>query len=85
MTEPSAGLPIQTELVDDTQALAKELGVSWGQLITLALQDFVQRYRGQKNLVERINAAYSDEIDSEETSLMAAMRSTHRRVVEGEW
>jgi hypothetical protein len=85
MTEPSARLPIQGELMDDTQLLAQELGVSWGQLVTLALQQFVQRYHKQQNLVERINAAYADEPESEEVNLLQAMRSSHRRIVEGEW
>ena len=85
MTEPSASLPIQTELIDDTQSLAKELGVSWSQLLTLALQQFIQRYRKQQNLVERFNAAYADESEPEEANLLQAMRSSHRRIVEGEW
>ena len=85
MTEPSASLPIQTELIDYTQSLAKELGVSWSQLLTLALQQFIQRYRKQQNLVERINAAYADESEPEEANLLQAMRSSHRRIVEGEW
>ncbi|PZO44702.1 MAG: hypothetical protein DCF21_12940 [Leptolyngbya sp.] len=85
MTEPSASLPIQTELIDDTKSLAKELGVSWNQLVTLALQEFVQRYRKQQNLVERINAACADELEPEEANLLQAMRSNHRRIVEGEW
>ena len=85
MTEPSARLPIQGELIDDTQLLAQELGVSWAQLLTLALQEFTQRYRRQKNLVERINAAYAEEPEPEEANLLQSMRSSHRRIVEGEW
>lgn len=85
MTDPFASLPSQTELVDDAQSLAKELGVSWNQFLTLALQEFVQRYRRQQNLVERINAAYTDEDESGEANLLQAMRSSHRRIVKGEW
>lgn len=85
MTDLSASLPIQTELIDDTQALAKELGISWSQLVNLALQEFIYRYREQLDLLERINAAYSDAPEPEEISLLQAMRSSHRHIVEGEW
>ena len=85
MTESSTSLPIQTELIDDTQSLAKELGVSWSQLVALALQEFVQRYRQQQNLVERINAVCADKLEPQEANLLQAMRSNHRRIVEGEW
>jgi len=37
------------------------------------------------DLLEQVNVAYSDGLDEEETQLLQAMRSTHRRVIEGEW
>ena len=85
MTEPSSEIPIQRSLIADTQSLAKELDISWSRLITLALKDFIRRYRGRKGLVEQLNNAYSDSLDDEETQLLQAARSSHRRIVEGEW
>ena len=85
MVDPAPSLPIQSTLIEDTQALAKELNISWKQLITLALQDFIRRYRGREHLVEQINAAYADESDNEEKLLLNKMRSSHRRIIEGEW
>ena len=35
MTETSADLPIQPELIADGQSLAKELNISWAQLVYL--------------------------------------------------
>ncbi|MGK7877882.1 MAG: hypothetical protein AB4426_32625 [Xenococcaceae cyanobacterium] len=85
MVDPATSLPIQSALIDDTQALAKELNISWKQLITLALQDFIRRCRGRKHLVEKLNAAYADEPDDEETLLLQRMRSSHRHIIEGKW
>jgi hypothetical protein len=59
MTDTSGEIPIQPELIADTQSLAKELDISWSRLITLALKDFIRRYRGRKGLVDQLNAAYS--------------------------
>lgn len=78
-------LPIHQSLVRDTQALAEELDVSWSHLITLALNDFVRRHRNRKNLIEDINAAYADAPCPEEALLQQQMRSSQRRLVEGEW
>jgi hypothetical protein len=85
MAEPSGKISIQPDLVADTQSLAKELDISWSQLITLALKDFIRRHRGRQGLVDQINAAYTDGPDDEETQLLQTMRPTHRRIVEGEW
>ncbi|WP_446404157.1 hypothetical protein [Coleofasciculus sp. C1-SOL-03] len=85
MTDSPTNLPIRRDLIDETQALAKELNMSWSRLITLALSEFLRRYRERKELLEQVNVAYSDGLDEEETQLLQAMRSTHRRVVETEW
>lgn len=85
MAEPSGEISIKPDLVADTQALAKELDISWSRLITLALKDFIRRHRGRQGLIDQINAAYTDGSDNEETQLLQAMRPTHRNVVKGEW
>ncbi|MEM6433100.1 MAG: hypothetical protein AAF773_04460 [Cyanobacteria bacterium P01_D01_bin.115] len=85
MADQPANLPIQDSLINDTQALAKELNISWSRLITFALRDFIRRYRGQQDLVSQINAAYEDDCADEETRVIQAMRASHRNLVEGEW
>ncbi len=85
MSDPSPDLPVQVSLLRDTQALAKELNISWSRLVTLALKDFIRRYRGRKQLVDRINAAYVDTFNNDELRLARARRATHRKLVEGEW
>lgn len=85
MAEQSIKLPIQESLVNDTKSLAKELNISWSHLVSLALKDFIRRYRGRKQLVANINAAYADEPDADEVALQKHMRVSHRKIVEGEW
>ena len=85
MADQPANLPIQDSLINDTQALAKELNISWSRLITFALRDFIRRYQGQQDLVSQINAAYENDSADEETRVIQAMRTSHRNLVEGEW
>jgi hypothetical protein len=85
MAKPIIHLPIQPDLLREAQSLAQNLNISWATLMTLALQDFIQRYRRRKNLTQQINAAYSIEPDDEDAILLKAIRSHHRNIVEGEW
>ena len=85
MSDPATDLPIKRTLIEDSRALAQELNISWSQLLALALRDFIRKYRGRGQLLEQINAAYTDSLDEDEASLLEAMRSTHRHIVEGEW
>lgn len=85
MAEKTATFPIQESLESDTQALAKKLNISWSQLVTLALNDFVRRNQSKQRLVERINLAHTDAPDEEEKRLQQHRRSSHRKLVEGEW
>lgn len=85
MTDPLISLPMQQSLIKDANALAKELDISSSRLIVLALKDFIRRHRKRKQLIDEINAAYSGGPDEEEIALQRKMRTTHRRIVEGEW
>lgn len=85
MADQPTGLPIQESLINDSQTLAQELQISWSRLVTLALQDFIRRYRKRPDLVAEINAAYADDLDEDETRLIQTMRTSHRHLVEGEW
>ncbi|MEO1093276.1 MAG: hypothetical protein AAFX01_00060 [Cyanobacteria bacterium J06638_28] len=85
MANQPNSLPIQEALLSATQTLAEELDISWNRLITLALQDFIRRYRGRQDLIAKINAAYEDDFSDEETHVVQAMVTSHRNLVEGEW
>ena len=85
MANKPNSLPIQKSLLHDSQALAKELNISWSRLITLALRDYIRRYQGRQDPVAQINADYADDLDEDEIRVIQAMRTSHRNLVEGEW
>ena len=85
MTDTPAEVCLNSDLIADTQSLAKDLNIPWDQLVTLALKDFVRRYGDQKELVEQINDAYAAASQEDETQLIQAMGSTHRHIVDSEW
>ncbi|MGF1460224.1 MAG: hypothetical protein ACFBSG_14510 [Leptolyngbyaceae cyanobacterium] len=85
MADQSNSFSIQESLLSDTQALAEALDISWPQLVTLALQDFVRRHQDRQDLTAQINAAYDDGLDDDEMRFIQATRISHRHIVEGEW
>lgn len=85
MDDTKVSLPLQLPLLRETQQLAQELNVSWPRLVVLALQEFVYRYQRRKDLLASLSEAYGEEKDEEAMLLVRRMRSTHRRLVEGEW
>ena len=68
-----------------SQALAKELNISWSRLLTLALRDFIRRCRKRQQLTAQINAAYAEVSNEAEIRVVQGMRSTHRYLVKDEW
>jgi len=77
-------ISIQQSLVEEVDALARELGVSRSRLFALAAENFIQRHQNRQ-LLEAINDAYGDLPDPEEQALRQHMRRQHRQIVEGEW
>lgn len=81
----STSLSIEKTLISDTKALAEELNMPWSRLVALALEELIRRHRGRKNLIDRINAAYADDVqDEEDIRLKEGMRATQRRLLKDE-
>ena len=77
-------IPIDDSLLSEAKAIADELEISQSQLFSMALKDFLNQYKN-KQLLEKINKAYSDAPDPEEQEFLQRMKDYHRRLVEGEW
>ena len=75
---------LQKSLLDQVEALARELKVSRCRLFVLAAEDFVRRHQNRK-LVERIDQAQADQPDTADQKRLKKMRRQRRRLVEGEW
>ena len=84
MQTVKTAISIQEGLFEQAEALARQMNISRSRLFVLALEDYIRRQQ-DRELLAQINAAYADESDAAEQTLRRAVRSTHRRNVEGEW
>lgn len=81
MASIKTAISLQGSLLEQVDALARELDVSRSRLFALAAEEFIQRYKNQE-LLEAINAAYDDFPDPEEQAVLRGMRRQHRRLME---
>ena len=77
-------ISIDKTLFEQVEILAHEMNVSRSHLFALAVEQFIRQQQG-RILLERINAAYAEETDSSEQDHLASMRTSQRKLVEGEW
>ena len=81
MASIKTAISLQGSLLEQVDALARELDVSRSRLFALAAEEFIQRHKNQE-LLEAINAAYDDFPDPEEQAALRGMRRQHRRLME---
>lgn len=84
MQNVKTAISIQKSLFEQAERIARKMKVSRSRLFALALEDYIHREQNRE-LLTQINAAYADEPDSTERTLRRKARSTHRRIVRGEW
>jgi len=84
MANRKTAISLQDTLLEQVDAMAREMNIPRSRLFALAVEDFIRRYQNQQ-LLERLNAAYEDTPDPSEQSLRRRMRRPHRTIVEGEW
>ena len=77
-------ISIEKAIFDQAEKVAQAMNVSRSKLFVLALQEFLERQKN-KELLEQINAAYSDQPDAAEQIVSNSQRRHHRRIVESEW
>ena len=64
--------------------MARRLRVPRSRVFVMALEEFLERDRNRQ-LLERINKAWSTPLDPCERKLLDEMRSYHGEMVKGEW
>ena len=85
MANVKTDISLRKSLLEEAEAVAREMKVSRSRLFMMAIEDFIQRHQNKK-LLEKLNAAYQDdEPDEEERARLDQMRRYHRTLVEGEW
>ena len=77
MADVKTAISLPESLFQEVEAIASQLQVSSSSIMELALAEFVRSYQNEQ-LLEKINAAYSD--DNEEEILQPYYRDRHRQV-----
>lgn len=84
MAQVKTAISIQELLFKEADALAQQMNISRSELFTRAVKQFVREHR-HRQLLDRIDQAYSDEPAPEEKRLLSKQKSYHRRMVKGQW
>ena len=84
MASVKTAISIQEPLFKQVEILANNLNISRSKLFSLAVEEFLQRYKNQQ-LLEEINRAYDDLPESEDEEYLGKTRKAHKNIVEGEW
>ena len=65
-------------------SIAQEFNISRSHLFELAIEKYITNYQNQ-NLLDKLNQAYDDQDDPNETQRLAKMSKRQREQLEGEW
>jgi predicted transcriptional regulator len=84
MANIKTAISMQSSLYEKIGELARKLKIPRSRVLVLALEEFVQRQDNQL-LLAQINEVYQDAPTAEEKKTLRRARSSHRRIVEGEW
>lgn len=84
MSNVKTAISIQDGLFKKVDATARQMGVPRSQVFVMAVQEFLER-RANRQMLEKINAAYEDDSQTEERGHADRMKQVHRQVVEDQW
>jgi metal-responsive CopG/Arc/MetJ family transcriptional regulator len=76
-------ISIENKLLQETDLIARELSVSRSQVVSSALDEYIQHYRNQR-LLNQINDACADGPDTDETGSLEIIRSHMKKIVKTE-
>jgi metal-responsive CopG/Arc/MetJ family transcriptional regulator len=83
MQAVKTAISIEKSLFEQAEKMARTMKVSRSKLFVIALKDFIEHQKNRE-LLAQINAAYADEPDTSEQTLLRKSRRQHRRIVERE-
>ena len=82
-TNVKTAISLQEDLFKKVNILASELHVSRSKLFVMAVQDFIKKEES-KNLLNKINHAFSDAPNSDEIAVQNKMRVKHAKNIKSE-
>ena len=77
-------ISMDVTLFEEAETMASQMKVSRSRLISMALDEFLRRHRN-RDMLNRLNAAYADAGANEAPNVARLRRATHRQQVEGTW
>lgn len=84
MPNVKTAISLPESLFEQAEAVAGEMNVSRSRLIALALGEFICRHQNRQ-LLEKINAAYEEPPDEQEQALLRRISRNHLRIAQDEW
>lgn len=84
MSIVKTAVSLERSLFEEAEVMAHQLKITRSRLFAEALEEYIQR-RKNRELLEKINAVYSDE-ETDETQYLRAMKSKYKQTLDdGEW
>lgn len=77
-------ISLGADLFREAEGVARRMKVSRSRLFATAMREFIERRRNQQ-ILEAINAAYTEPPDPGERRLRRSIRRQHQRGVQGKW
>lgn len=84
MANIKTAVSLHERLFKQAESLARQMKLSRSRLFAHALEEFIQRHQNRE-LLDKINQAYSDQPDNAERNYLRKMRRRHRKMVEHQW
>ncbi len=84
MPSIKTAISVEKSLLDKIDATAKNMSLSRSKFFALAAKNYLQQIE-TRELIEKLNEAYGDGLDDEETKAQAAMITVLRRHAEDAW
>ena len=85
MTQIKTAISIRKDLYEESNAIAYELSIPRSQLIAMALEEYIKRYRNRL-LRDRINQSFSTAPDDDELGSLEIIKAHQKRIMEDdEW
>ena len=83
MGQVKTAISIRESLFKETETIANEMNIPRSQVVAMALDEFVRRYKNMK-LLEQINEAYESPPTNDESESLEIMRSHQNKLMRNE-
>ncbi len=84
MSTVKTAISIDKTLLDHISKLAVEINLSRSQIFTQAVQYFIDK-KNDLDLIRRINQAYPDILDADETERLTKSKKKYQEIVKDTW